>query len=188
MRECLGGVPPELRDAGGDGSPRCCLLLFLPRGAARTASGPAGGSPLPFSALSGSCWGWPRLCPPSLQFPCPQDVLLSPCTPPRMRRYRALPAQCLPPGCTSLGCPRLQAPRVPSPSSWPCAWDSRGSQSPVGHRAVQVGTPVVVLGSESPQLTPGAAEGDEHPWLVMGSTSSTGRWEEEQLVGAQGGL
>lgn len=146
------------------------------------------GVPSPLLCPLRELLGVAEAVPPSLQFPCPQDVLLGPCTPPRMRRYRALPAQCLPPGCTSLGCPRLQAPRVPSPSSWPCAWDSRGSQSPVGHRGVQVGTPVVVLGSESPQLTPGAAEGDEHPWLVMGSTSSTGRWEEEQLVGAWGGL
>lgn len=56
---------------------------------------------------------------------------------------------------------------------------------------MQVGTPVVVPGLESPQLTPGAAEGNKHPWLVMGSTSlkgSAGRWEEEQLVGARGGL
>lgn len=78
-------------------------------------------------------------------------------------------------------CKHLVSPLLP-PGHVPGGCE--GSQSPVGLRGVQVG-------SESPQLTPGAAEGDKHPWLVMGSASlkgSVGRWEEEQLKGAWGGL
>lgn len=116
------GLPARLCSSSSSSSPG---------GAARTASGPAG-VPRPLLSPLRELLGVTEAVSPSLQFPRPQDAPLSPCTPPRTRGCRALPARCLHPGSVSLGCPRMQAPRVPSPSSWPRAWGLRGQPEPHG--------------------------------------------------------